>query len=385
MAKTAKNLTYLRAQNQGAVLRTLLMGKNISKQELAQRLNLTPMSISYITNDLLEKGILTQNQAQPIPKNSPGRRAVALEIATHRLLAIGVSISRRHLRVSLSDICGQTIRLISHRHPSVLNKEDLTAQIIANIEELLLLAPREHILGIGVSCIGLVDIREKTVINTTDFFDIQNWPIGKFLQEHFGFNCYVVEDMKAAGLAEYYYGAARTFNDFIYLGITYGLGAGIISNSKLLEGNRGFCGEVGHTTLYHDGKTCGCGNRGCAEMYLSVGAILERMGLKDWQDFAALCQKSPQDPAVQSIVRDLTTLLVNIVNCYDPQAVIIGHEGAVFSKELFEQMDAEVNRRIIAGGIKNVKILPSAISEKIHALNGAAVVFSRLFGGEFKL
>ena len=61
MAKTAKNLTYLRAQNQGAILRTLLMGKENTKQELAQKLNLTPMSISYITNDLLEKGILTQN------------------------------------------------------------------------------------------------------------------------------------------------------------------------------------------------------------------------------------------------------------------------------------------------------------------------------------
>ena len=385
MAKTAKNLTYLRAQNQGAILRTLLMGKEITKQELAQKLNLTPMSISYITNDLLEKGILTQNQDQPIKKDSPGRRAVALEIAPSRLLAIGVSVSRRHLRVSLSDLRGQTIRLLSHRHTENLSKESLTAQILADIEELLNDAERKHILGIGVSCIGLVDIREKRVIRTTDFFGIEDWSIGKILEDYFALPCIVVEDMKAAGLAEYYYGGAKEFNDFVYLGITYGLGAGIISNSKLLEGNRGFCGEIGHTTLYHDGKTCGCGNRGCAEMYLSVGAILERMGLNDWQEFSALCQTSPNDPAVQSIARDLTTLLVNIVNCYDTEAVIIGHEGAILSQPLFEQLNAEVNRRIIAGGIKTVQILPSAIAEKIHALNGAAVVFSRLFGGEFKL
>ena len=385
MPKTAKNLTYLRAQNQGAILKALLLGKEISKQELAGRLNLTPMSISYITNDLLEKGIITENQEKPIKKDSPGRRALALEIVPRRLLAIGVSISRRHLRIALSDLCGEPIRLISHRHSPDLTKETLTDMILEEVEDLLKLAPREHILGIGVSCIGLVDIREKTVVATTDFFGIQNWPIGKILQDRFNLTCYVVEDMKAAGLAEYYYGAAGALNDFIYLGVTYGLGAGIISNSKLLEGNRGFCGEVGHTTLYHDGKNCGCGNRGCAEMYLSVGAILERMGLEDWQDFADLCRKSPRDPAVQAILRDLATLLVNIVNCYDTEAVIIGHEGALLIEEIFTQLNEEVNRRIMARAVKKVEILPSAISEKIHALNGAAVIFSRLFGGEFKL
>ena len=384
MESKAKNLTYLRAQNQGAILKTLLLEREVSKQDLSQWLNLTPMSISYITNDLLEKGILAEG-GQSIKKDSPGRRAVALKLAPNRLLAIGVSISRRHLRISLADLQGNTLRLIAHRHRAEETARSLEERIFDGIEELMTLAPKGHILGIGVSCIGLVDIREKTVFSTTDFFGIKDWPIGKILQERFGLTCYVVEDMKAAGLAEFYYGAAGNRTDFIYLGLTYGLGAGIISNGKLLEGNRGFCGEIGHTTLYHDGKTCGCGNRGCAEMYLSVGAILDRLGLKDWQEFIDLCEKSPNDPAVGSVIRDLSTLLVNTVNCFDTQAVIIGHEGALLSSEIFEQLNQEVNRRIMARRLKSVTILPSAIPHQIHALNGAAIIFSRLFGGEFKL
>ncbi len=384
MPKAAKNLTYLRAQNQGAILKALLLGENVTKQELARRTNLTPMSISYITNDLLEKGILAERR-ESIKKDSPGRRAVALEIVPKRLLAVGVSISRRHLRCALVDLCGNVWKLCSHRHPPELTAERLTEMIFADLKELLQQVPREHILGIGVSCIGLVDIREKTVAATTDFFGIRAWPIGKLLEEEFDLPCLVVEDMKAAGLAEHYYGAAGNLSDFIYLGITYGLGAGVISNSKLLEGNRGFCGEVGHTTLYHDGKTCGCGNRGCAEMYLSVGAILERMGLEDWQEFAMLTEKSSEDPMVRTIARDLSTLLVNIVNIYDTEAVLIGHEGALLSGEFFDGINAEVNRRIMAREVKTVSIRPSAIPDKIHALSGAAVIFSRLFGGEFKL
>lgn len=385
MAQKPKNLTYLRAQNQGAVLKTLLLGEKISKQQLAQRLNLTPMSISYITSDLLEKGILAESKGEKIKKASPGRRGVALELVPRRLLAIGVSISRRHLRVSLADLCGNTIEQFTHRHPAHLSVRRLTAQILSDVEQLLKLAPKEHILGIGVSCIGLVDMREKMVVDTTDFFGIRNWRIGAILQQQFGLTCYVVEDMKAAGLAEFYYGNARARNDFIYLGITYGLGAGIISNGKLLEGNRGFCGEIGHTTLYADGKICGCGNRGCAEMYLSAGALPERLGLSDWSEAVELFRAEPQNPKVQAVLQDLTTLLVNAVNVFDPEAVIIGHEGAQLSEAMFEQLNRQVNERLLARAVKQVEIMPSAIADKIHSLNGAAIIFSRLFGGEFKL
>ena len=380
---SAKNLTYLRAQNQGAILKALLLGQNVTKQELARATGLTSMSISNITNDLLEKGILTERET--IKKDSPGRPALALELVPGRLLAIGVSVSRRHLRFSLADLLGNPIKTVAHRHREKETKESLTKRIFEGVEELLRHPDADRILGIGVSCIGLVDIRQKTVSATTDFYGIEDWPIGRLLEEKFSLPCIVAEDMKAAGLAELYYGAAKNYTDFIYLGLTYGLGAGVISNGKLLEGNRGFCGELGHTTLYADGKTCGCGNRGCAETYLSVGAILERMGLPDWQEMTELSNKSPKDPALQTIARDLSTLLVNTVNCFDTQAVIIGHEGALLGAEFYRRINEEVNRRILARKLKSVAILPSAIPHKIHALNGAAIIFSRLFGGEFKL
>lgn len=378
----AKNLTYLRAQNQGAILKAVLLGENVTKQELARLTGLTAMSISNITNDLLEKGILTEHR-EGIKKETPGRRAVALELVEGRLLAIGVSVSRRHLRCALVDLSGNVLKILSHRQPQELTAQSLTEQIFTDIRALMQEAPKEYILGIGVSCIGLVDMREKKVAVATDFYGIRDWPIGRLLEEEFDLPCLVVEDMKAAGLAELYYGAAGGLNDFVYLGLTYGLGAGVISNSKLLEGNRGFCGEVGHTTLYHDGKTCGCGNRGCAETYLSVGAILERAGLEDWQEFTALSNR--QDPVVKSVLRDLTTLLVNIVNIYDTEAVLIGHEGALLSGAFFERLNEEVNRRIMARAVKTVSIRPSVLPDKIHALSGAAIIFSRLFGGEFKL
>lgn len=382
---TAKNLTYLRARNQGAVLQTLLREGSISKQDLSQRLNLTPMSISYIAGDLLEKGILQENRTELIKKETPGRRGIGLSITPNRLLAIGVSVSRRHLRVSLVELCGRTLHCTSHRHGENVTKDSLTKQILDDISQMLTKVPKEYILGIGVSCIGLVDIQEKTVIAATDFYGIANWQIGRILEETFSLPCFVAEDMKAAGLAEYYYGAAKNLSDFVYLGITYGLGAGVIAGGKLLEGNRGFCGEVGHTTLYHDGVTCVCGNRGCAEMYLSAGAIAERAGVENWEAFVSLCQKEPQNPLICGIVHELSTLIVNIVNNYDSEAVVIGHEGAALPKVIFEMLNREVSGRILARKVKTVEICPSAIPKQIHELNGAAIVFFQLFAGTFRL
>ena len=382
---TAKNLTYLRAKNQGAVLRTLLMEENISKQEIAHRLHLTPMSISYIAGDLLEKGILQENRTERIKKETPGRRGIALSVTPGRLLAVGVSVTRRHVCVSLVDLCGKTLNYKSHRHGESVTAASLTAQIIKDITEILHGVKRENVLGIGISCSGLVDMQTKTIIFTTDFYDISNWQIGKILEEEFDLPCFAAEDMKAAALAEYYYGTAKKLSDFIYLGITYGLGAGVIAGGKLLEGNRGFCGEVGHTTLYHDGAPCGCGNRGCAEMYVSAGAIIRRAGVKDWPSFIALCEEDTQNAKTAEIRHDLSTLLVNIINSFDTEAVVIGHEGADLPQAFFTLLEKEVNSRILAKNVKNVEILPSRIPGEIHALNGAAICFFQLFAGYFRL
>lgn len=387
MQNKAKNLTYLRASNQGAILKALLYDKYISKQDLASRLNLTPMSISYITADLIEKGVLREVAGAKKITKSPGRRASLIALNENKILAIGVTITKRHLRTSLVSLNGEIIKCFSHRHDKNTTSESLTEKIISDIELLLNEVKDNILLGIGVNSIGIVDIKNKSVISIIDLCNIHNWKIGKDLEERFNLSCYVVDDMKASALAESYYGVAKGLSDFIYLGITYGLGSSIISNGTLFEGNMGFGGEVGHTTLYHNGKTCECGNRGCAELYLSAGALLEKSGLKEWQDFLDYCNNSPENPVIREYMCDLTTFLVNIINTFDPQAVVIGHEGAplFLNNAVFNQVNKNVNQRIISRNLKSVPIVPSTIYDKIHELNAASVVFSHLFNGEFKL
>ena len=377
MPKQGKNLTYLRASNKGALLKHILTQGATAKQQLAAELNLTPMSISYITADLLEKGYLRELPAEVAP--TPGRRANKLDLAAEKLLAVSVSVSRRSVRASLIDISGHVHNTVRTALNGTLTTETLTDIVIQNIQTVL---QDNTVLGIGVSCVGMVDMRSGTVVSITDFHNIADWHIAEVLSNRFSLPVFVAEDMKAAALAESYYGEGKAYHDFVYVGITHGIGAAVIAGGKLLAGNRGFSGELGHTTLYPNGEQCTCGNIGCAELYLSVPKVLKQAGLASWDDFAST---TPDTPAMQRFLSDLGILLTGVVNLFDPEAVVLGHEGALLSQKCYQTLQQILDKRTMTRQFKTVHIIPSALAQSITAQSGGALVFDRLFGGEFKL
>ena len=384
MAKSGKNLTYLRATNQGAILKTILLSGPKTRLELAAALNLTAMSISYITSDLLEKGILTELSADT-KNNTPGRHSAQLALVPRKITAIGVSISRNTVNCTLADLSGKVMYNNNIALTDLTTQDFLTKLIIKNVQLILDQFPDTHILGIGISAVGIVDSRKGTVCETTDFFGIRDWPIGNILKDHFQIPTYIVEDMKSSALAESYYGIAKNYSDFVYLGVTRGIGVGVIYNGKLFEGHSGFSGEIGHITLYNSGLPCPCGNTGCMEMYLSVPVILEKAGLSSWDEFLVYCEREPNSPVLQQFLDDIGIALVTLSNLFDPQAIIIGHEGATLNPYCFDRMQRTLNERTMTRRICKTVVHPSSLSQRISYLNAPSIVFSRLFLGDFKL
>ncbi|MEO9892336.1 ROK family protein [Aurantibacter sp.] len=84
---------------------------------------------------------------------------------------------------------------------------------------------------------------------------------------------YITNDANAAALGELYYGAGKAMTNFIVLTLGTGLGSGIINESKLIYGQYGMAGELGHVNVYPEGRQCNCGLKGCLETYASVTGI----------------------------------------------------------------------------------------------------------------
>ncbi len=85
----------------------------------------------------------------------------------------------------------------------------------------------------------------------------------------------VTNDANAAAIGEMVYGVARGMKNFIVITLGTGVGSGIVVNGQLVYGSDGFAGELGHVTLVRgeEGRTCGCGRKGCLETYCSATGV----------------------------------------------------------------------------------------------------------------
>jgi predicted NBD/HSP70 family sugar kinase len=126
------------------------------------------------------------------------------------------------------------------------------------------------ILGVGVGLPGLVDGRKGVMRSSEshvpEFYDV---PLADRLAAQMGLPVFVDNDVNALALAEWTFGLGRGATSVVLLAIGTGIGGGMILNSELVRGPRGFAGEFGHMTVNFRGPLCGvCGSRGCMAAYL---------------------------------------------------------------------------------------------------------------------
>ena len=164
--------------------------------------------------------------------------------------------------------------------------EDILPQMVRDAEELV----RENgfemkdVRGFGISAPGPADIANGILLAPTNNKLWKNVPILQYLQEHLGVPGCFENDANCAALAEGFFGAGRGIDDFIYLTMSTGIGAGIVTGGTLVRGTGYFGGEAGHIVIdVHSDRVCGCGQKGCYEAYCggrSVALYLQKL-LKD--------------------------------------------------------------------------------------------------------
>jgi glucokinase len=146
---------------------------------------------------------------------------------------------------------------------------------IAEEIKAMLLEAGGPVAGIGIGSPGNVMPIDGVVRNAVNL----GWtdvPIISEIRSRLGMELpiFIHSDKNACALGEYYFGAAKGCQDFVYLAIGTGLGGGIIANGHLVVGTGWDAGEVGHMTLDPNGRLCACGLRGCAETIVSGPGLI---------------------------------------------------------------------------------------------------------------
>jgi glucokinase len=101
----------------------------------------------------------------------------------------------------------------------------------------------------------------------------QSTPLAKTLSKTFNLPVIIANDANAAALGEMVFGTAKGMKNFVVLTLGTGLGSGIVVSAKLLIGEHGAAGEIGHVNVDPNGRMCNCGKKGCLETYASVTGI----------------------------------------------------------------------------------------------------------------
>ena len=144
-------------------------------------------------------------------------------------------------------------------------------------------------------------------------------PIAKKFEEALGVPVIVTNDANAAAVGEFTYGVARGMKNFIMITLGTGVGSGIYINGQLVLGCDGLAGELGHLTVIPDGRSCGCGRKGCLEAYCSATGV------------ARTAREYLDKRTTPSLLRDMPAEDITSFDVY--KAAVAGDELA---KEIFE-------------------------------------------------
>ncbi len=241
----------LRDLNEILVLNQVRERQPISRIEIAESTGLEGSTVSKIVTRLLENEFVFENG---VGSASPqgGRKKRFLHLNPEKAYAVGVDLGPQSHLIALSDFSGRILR-----QTTVANSADpqRTLEAVAAAIKKLLQAglppntSRERVAGVGVSLVGLVDTKEGRMLAADSLGWGDDVPVGSLLRQALNpdLPLYFDNGARLAALAEIWLGSdtSRQRQDLVFLEVSEGVGAGIVTQGQLHHGSLNGAGEFG--------------------------------------------------------------------------------------------------------------------------------------------
>jgi len=294
---------------------------------------------------------------------------------TKYVLAIDIGGSK--LIVGIVASSGKIIDSIKLKLDNV--NENQLIEIIVKLSQLLLSKYNYKIKKCGIAIPGLVDSKKGEWL-FSPYSKITNFSIAKILEKRLLMKVFIENDVNVCALAEMQLGACKNIPNFFWMTISNGIGGAIVINNKLYKGAFSHAGEIGHIKVVDDGVLCGCGNKGCLEMYASGSAIERRYNNRTKETISAMeiAKKATKGDVeavniYNSIGKYLGLALSYVSNLLNVEKIILGggvmEEYKLFKSSLINEFDNNVFKK----ANMNTKIEKSKLGYNA-TLIGAALI-----------
>jgi predicted NBD/HSP70 family sugar kinase len=366
--------------NRRAVLNLIRTRQPISRADLARASGLQRSTISLIVEQLIAERWVLEGPTGRLPR---GRRPIYLRLNNERAI-IGVDVRPIETTVALSDVNGKFTAqeaLATSRDP-----KKAIAELTQAIRRIAHLGRGKKIEGIGISLPGRFDEGSDKLV----FAPNLKWglvDIRQPLVEATGLEVELENAANACVLAAVWFDHAPESN-LVVVTVSEGIGTGILANGRLLRGLGGMAGEFGHVPVDPRGPLCGCGSRGCWEVFASNHAALryysESGGDRAVRGFPELLSRADEGDAraanaLETMAHHLGRGMRMVVAGLAPERIVVVGDLTGSWPRFGPIIEAEVRAQALAGGCPP-RVTPASEDGMARLRGTVALVLQKHFG-----
>lgn len=364
-------------QPEHEILRILLEGGDYSLTALSSISGMSVPTVTKYVSNLAEKGLVENGGKVSIDH---GRRPTLYRVKADSSFFVGVDIRPQAVIIGMMDIGGRFF--YNEETPLSFSSTPETLEMICSrVEEAIAAsgveAARVHRISFNIS--GRVNPRTGFSYSMFNF-ENNDEPLSETLSQRLGICSIIENDTRAMAYGELRLAVKDRFKDFLFINAGWGLGMSIIIGGEPYYGMEGYSGELGHTNVFDNEKICHCGKKGCLETEVSGKAICAkfRQRLKEgavsllhpethFTELDVIEAANKEDTLSIELIEQAGSLLgkqiANLINIFNPEAVIIGGTLASAGDFFIQPIKLAVQRYTLKLMSKNMVIKLSDLGQ----------------------
>lgn len=379
------SLPGLRQRNRRQILDVVRHRGTTSRPEIARRTGLSPTTVSTLVGQLLSEAVVVElSDTTSTPGGGRPARLLGLNPAAGGV--VGVHLGHDHVRVAVTDLGGEVVAEtvseldVDHRPAETTTFVADEAMRLVGVSGLR----PESVIGLGIAVSAPVSPATHIVDSDVILPDWRRVDLAGEIARRTGYAVEIGNDANLGAVAEHRFGVARTVDDFIYVMVSEGVGAGLVLDGRLYEGALGAAGELGHVTVEPGGFVCRCGNRGCLETVAGAHALTAALTLTHGGHTTPATIRAADahgDERARRVMTDAGLAIGRAVNplctVLDLGLVVIGGDGAA-SATLVEAVRTTLAASTTPLRRQPVPVRAGQLGERAELLGAVALATQRL-------
>lgn len=264
-------LSKARRNQVAKILDTLYAKGPMSRIDLSKTLNITPATMSDLTQILIDQGTLYELGEEDPNENKAGRRKILLDILEKHSYYLGVELFEDSITLCISNNKASVISQKEYKVP-ILNHQTAIDKIMTFLKE----NNNYKIEAIGIAIPGHYDRESNYILTNNPFW--KNFSLNS-IRNSFDIPVYFENNVNTMAIYERLFGLFKTDPNFLFMHFRRGMFSSYIYKSSIYARNNYHVGEIGHMVINPEGNLCECGKHGCLQTYASQTWMIKKAKL----------------------------------------------------------------------------------------------------------